>query len=297
MRKWPRNVLATLIILVVVGGAWVVWHAPTEPVYQGKRLRVWLAGYSGTNRDRQVTDEAVRHIGTNAIPTLLKMLRAHDSPLESKLLFWATRYRALVIHYTNPSVLNDHAFMAFQALGPEAASAVPELIKILEQNVSRSSESYTARTLAVIGPGAKAAVPLLMREATSTNLTDHSDALWALGQIHADPDKAVPILISALGNPSGQDQLFAAIALGKFESDAKSAVPALLEALESVKPKSSSTAPIYNHNDFLRQSQFRLELKRRYRKSLANPLLVMSMKPRHNQIAWTSALRPPEAPF
>jgi len=244
MRKWVRNLPAMLVAAMVVGVAWLVLLTPAEPGYQGKRLRVWLQGYAGKGQRRKETDEAVRHIGTNSIPTLLRMLRAHDSPLKTKLLTWASKHRSLGIHYTNPSIFNQQAFMGFQALGPDAASAVPKLIKILDQNVSECSANYTARTLAVIGPEAKAAVPWLLRAATSTNASDHSDALWALGQIHADADDVVPVLIRALRNPSVQDQLFAAIALGKFQGDAKSAVPALLEVLKSPMPTVPSPAVI-----------------------------------------------------
>jgi hypothetical protein len=235
MRKWFRNLLAMLGVAVVLGVAWLVSRTPGEPVYQGKRLRIWLQGYAGTGKKREETDTAVRQIGTNAIPILLGMLHAHDSPLMIKWLTWVSNQRFPGLHYTNPSILNEEAFMGFQALGSNAASAVPKVIIILDQNFSESSKIYATRTLAVIGPEAKAAVPLLLRVATSTNASDHSDAIWALGQIHASPGEVIPVLIKALHNPSKQDRLFAAIALEKFQGDARPAVPALLEALESTK--------------------------------------------------------------
>ena len=61
-----------------------------EPVYQGKSLSFWLQGYIqggsyiGVWPEPEV-DEAVRQIGTNAIPALLHMLRAHDSKLKLAL--------------------------------------------------------------------------------------------------------------------------------------------------------------------------------------------------------------------
>jgi PBS lyase HEAT-like repeat len=260
MRKGFCNLFAMLGVAVIVGVAWVVLRTPAEPVYQGKRLRVWLQRYSGTGKERKETDAAVRHMGTNSIPILLGMLHAHDAPLKIKLLTWASNHRFLGFHYTNPSVHNEQAFMGFQALGPDAASAVPKVIQILDQNFSKSSEIYTTKTLAVIGPEAKAAVPLLLRAATSTNVSDHSDAIWALGQIHAEPEIVIPVLISALRNPSEQDQLFAAIALGRFQGDAKPAVPALLEALKSAK--APLAAPIRtNISHHLWQMEFRRHIE------------------------------------
>jgi HEAT repeat protein len=149
--------------------------------------------------------------------------------------------------------------MGLQALGPGATNAVPRLIEILEQGASESSIDYTARTLAVIGPEAKAAVPSLLRAATDSNLSNHSYALWALGMIHANPDEVVPVLITALGNPSGQDQLFAVIALGKFKGDAKSAVPALEKVLESLKPTPASAAATQT---FISQIEIRIEARK-----------------------------------
>ena len=59
-----------------------------------------------------------------------------NAPLKIKLLTWVSSHRFLGFRYTNPSVFNEQAFMGFQALGPDAASAVPKLIKLLDQNFS-----------------------------------------------------------------------------------------------------------------------------------------------------------------
>jgi hypothetical protein len=60
---------------------------PSEPVYRGKPLTQWLAP-SLSNPDRGATewgarsleaDEAVRHVGTNAVPTLLRIPMEHQA--------------------------------------------------------------------------------------------------------------------------------------------------------------------------------------------------------------------------
>ena len=83
MRK--RVQVALAFVLVATAGV-IVWQGlrEREPVYQGKPLSVWLQRYNTHGsfiglRPEPMADEAVRQIGTNAIPTLLHMLRAHDS--------------------------------------------------------------------------------------------------------------------------------------------------------------------------------------------------------------------------
>ena len=48
-------------------------------VYSGKSLRSWLQGYDWMRESPEI-DQAVRSIGTDALPTLLTELRAQDSP-------------------------------------------------------------------------------------------------------------------------------------------------------------------------------------------------------------------------
>lgn len=239
MSKQGRFYLAAAAVSILAALAWTLLRAlapPAEPVYQGKPLSYWLQGYGSPHNEEPNGGEAntaVRHIGTNAISTLLRMLRAHDSPLKIKMLAWASRQRFIRIHHTNADTLNEEAFLGFQTLGPDAAIAVPELIKILKQNVSLAPKNFTIRSLAVIGPQARAAIPLILRAATDPNVSDHSDALWALGLIHDDPHEVVPVLIRALDYPSEQDKVFAAISIGRFHDDVGPAVPALVRILRS----------------------------------------------------------------
>jgi hypothetical protein len=72
MRKRFRSLLAVLLVAVVGGLAWQVTR-PREPVYQGKPLSYWLVRPA-----RDPNFNALRALGTNAIPTLLQMLRAKD---------------------------------------------------------------------------------------------------------------------------------------------------------------------------------------------------------------------------
>ena len=85
--KWQsRRVALVIVVILASAGLLVVGSLPPrEPLYQGKPLSYWLQGCIGTNPSsrswRQSTD-AVQAIGTNAIPTLLRLLQAQDSALQ-----------------------------------------------------------------------------------------------------------------------------------------------------------------------------------------------------------------------
>ena len=77
-----RHILPAVLAVGVVGVlVWPAMRRPGEPVYQEKRLSEWLQGYDHAglkSRARDESDEAVRNMGTNAIPLLLQRLREND---------------------------------------------------------------------------------------------------------------------------------------------------------------------------------------------------------------------------
>src|SRR5579863_6996808 len=165
MKKSKRILPASLVVAALGGFFWLTWRVyEPEPVYQGKTLSAWLedcdkSRWVGT--EWQEANEAVRHIGTKAIPTLLDKLRRKDSPLSLKLLALARRQPFITIHHVPAPALNHKAAVGFEALGSAAQAAVPDLIKIFNENISAESQCETAISLGWIGPGARAAVPAL----------------------------------------------------------------------------------------------------------------------------------------
>jgi hypothetical protein len=241
MGKRGRALIAVAGIALLALLAWTALRAP-EPVYQGRPLSDWLARlYTGT--DEQARNEAtvaVRRIGTNAIPTLLRMLRAHDSPLKTRLLQWARQHNIVHSRYADPRAQNVAARYGFLTLGPSGIGAVPELSKILDQKLSWDSEFWTANSLADMGPGAKEAVPALLRLAMSRDDVLRGAAMNALREIRANPDAVVPAMTKALHDPEPLNQLGAATVLEVFKGDAKPAVPDLVGLLNGTGLNSNS---------------------------------------------------------
>jgi len=229
MRNRFQGALA--VVLVALAGVialQVLWLR--EPVYQGKRLNLWLQIYN-PDSDSPEVDEAVRTMGINAIPTLLANLRATDSALKRALA-------ALRLHLTPAEIRHMRAERGFKALGADARNAVPALIKIYKQNSSPSARRAAANALVEIGPAAKQAIPTLIKSAASTNSDVRAFALYTLGRMAPEPE-LVEVLIGGLHDPDRDVRYQAAYGLSSLAfmgGDAKSAVPALIEALQDSYP-------------------------------------------------------------
>jgi hypothetical protein len=232
MRK--RVQIAVAVLLVAIAGV-VIWRAlrPQEPVYQGKPLSSWLIASTttGTPQAQEQANAAVRQVGTNALPTLLRMLRVKDSPLKVKLMALADKQHVVKIRYTSAEKWNVAAFHAFLALGTNAQSAAPALPEIANENISHASRAYAISALGAIGPPASEALPSLFRWATNADADVRFSAFWSLAEIGAELDRVVPLLTNALRDPYYAARAGAVEALGKLGADAKIAVPALVVPL------------------------------------------------------------------
>jgi hypothetical protein len=244
MRMRGKIALALLLIALAGVSAWQGLRL-REPFYQGKRLSDWLAvykmeGMAGVETwqvrlEQQEADEAVRRIGTNALPTLLRMLRAKDSALKVKCIGLAKRQHFIRIKYIPSEELNYRACSGFGVLGAKAQNAVPALIEIVNQNRSRASRWYAIQALVLVGPPAQEAIPLLTSWATNADSSARSYAVNALGRIRAEPERALPVLINALNDPDVQIRTAALLTLQGLGPNAKPALPVLVEFLSNAQ--------------------------------------------------------------
>src|SRR5215471_6200396 len=242
--------------------AYQLFRGPREPVYQGKALSEWLQTYNPASPSGRgspawkATDDALRHIGTNAVPFLLKSLRARDSNLKLTLVAWAQKQHVIKIHFVPAAARNIEASRAFIVLGNTAKDAIPDLIKAYEQTQSVEARSAIEDVFAWVGPDARPALPLLLRASTNSNNRVRANALWALGEIHDQPNSCVPALLQGLNDRDSWVQTCAAHALGMFGPDASAAVPALTQ-LAQLSPFSGASVSF---------SQGHIEARRALRK-------------------------------
>ncbi len=240
--------IALAILVVAFLGA-VFWQAqrPQEPVYHGKPLSYWLEvydfgsyGFAHPNGPapptRYEANDAIRQIGTNAVPFLLQMLQQRDSKFKLTIIRLLQKQHFINIPLA-PIDRNSKAYDGFVFLGSGASNAVPRLIEIFDRDHSAFCQQAVPAILGNIGPPAAQAVPTLLRGITHTNETVRANAIFALRKIEAEPKLVVPALIKCLNDPAALVRAQAACSLGAFGEDAQSAVPALIQLWHKEPPR------------------------------------------------------------
>jgi HEAT repeat protein len=237
------GVIAVLLVVVIL-----LRHHP-EPVYQGKPLRDWLALYTRgikvngssimdtgtrTPADKQQADAAVLEIGTNAFPTLLRLLGTSESPLKLKWITFVKR-QPFIKPPARAWLGYSQASQAFAALGSIGNNAVPALIQLYQRKISPQSQTFIISSLENIGSNAlPAAMPVFLDGSTNSDFGIRTEALFATSRIHAPSEIFVPILITALNDPSSRQS--AIRALGGYGAEAQIAVPKLIPFLQDKVP-------------------------------------------------------------
>jgi hypothetical protein len=274
--RWRKALIGLAVIAAVI--AIFIALIPREPKYQGHTLSQWIKE-SAPHRspDPQTTKavEAMRQIGTNGLPWLIKWIGAKEpagwqlrATRAGRLPRWV-RLRLLPSLFGINSY-NLHRRLAldgFLLLGSDAAPAVPDLLQII---ASSSNSSPASGALDCIGiAGLPAALNVLTNRANSIDLR-LAAAVWInrtdpkaenemilslmaeclrgktsnltrisagiLANHRAEPDLVVPFFISWLTNSDWEVRSSAARGLCQYRQRATSAVPALVTALNDKDP-------------------------------------------------------------
>jgi HEAT repeat protein len=247
---WKRRRILTfaVIIAVLAGLAWLVLSAPpSEPVYQGRTLNSWLREAMDTagdtvNPDVPKAEDAIKKIGTNALPSLIRMLRAKDSPVKLALMRLAGKQKIIQFQFETASDLHVRAAYGCIILGPEASASIPALIELLQEG---EPSSIAGDALVNMGPeGVRALAGAL----TNTDSHVRYFATAALAGVsirrqttdstaqqiatHDEEVKiAVPALIKLLKNKSDTVRDKAAESLGAIGRQPDTVIPALIAML------------------------------------------------------------------
>jgi HEAT repeat protein len=218
--------LVAIVSLVLRGG-------DNDPIVEGKPLSHWLEGYQkdGDTIPREKADRIISAAGTNAIPTLLRLLRTHDSAAKRKLMQLTRGQHLLSLRLTPAYRLQYQAALGFARLGSAASNALPDLIKIYDEDISVSSRYWAINALGSVAGSSSNAVPFLVNALSNTNMEVRLSCIQSLQMIRASPELSVPALIQTLNDQQGMVKYTAILAIGAFEAQARPAMPFLTNLL------------------------------------------------------------------
>ncbi len=145
--KWKKKTLVALLAVFFVL-SWpidkILKHR--EPSYQGRALSNWLNQLSESripltapNAERRKLAEnearnAVRNIGTNAFPILMKMVTVEDSALKVRINQLTRKQSLIKFHLKTANDYHTMALAGFDALRDIATPMVPALARLLNDN-------------------------------------------------------------------------------------------------------------------------------------------------------------------
>jgi HEAT repeat protein len=233
-----RRILIGLAFALIGSGlAIVLIIGPAEPSHQGKPLSFWLEeiGDNKPETNRDDARQAIRAIGTNAIPWLIADLRLDEPKWKRVLMQWMLKQPLVKVNYRTPDARSSQAAWAFQALGAIARPAIPELVKMLDRN-----PGWVPAALSWIGVDS---VPALVNALTHTNPYVRANASTALanavsagGIPRTAPVAAVPLWLEQLKDNDANLRSHAAWGLGTIREQAELCVPALMRSLDDPSP-------------------------------------------------------------
>jgi len=252
----------------------VVASRTAEPRYQGRTLSSWLhqcwqTPLMETQRLAQV-QAAVRAIGARkALPTLVSLVKIKDSPIRTWTIEKAKKHHLRLLQLNSAADCQLQGIAGFEVLGTNYAAAVPELVKLLDDD---ELAFVATRCLAEIGRPAEAALcqcftnkDWQVREwsvgALASAIDDvevyvsrikprlsdvepsvRSATVQALAAQTEAPDLAVPLLIAALHDPEDSVASQAAEGLAGFGTNALSAWSALTNLVANAREGQSRAA-------------------------------------------------------
>jgi HEAT repeat protein len=247
------------------------WYAfiPRQPSYRGKPLSYWMSRYENrilgktdlNSIDQHEADNAVREIGTNALPYLLKLAGRKDGALKQRFFSIYGRQSWLKLPIHDAQFYRAESTYGFAALHEKAKPAVPALIRLLKDD-DYQVRAIAANDLATIGPEAEEAIPALFPLLEERN---HGipiiEAMMALGAIHRRPEIVLPRLLEFL-NGERKDwnfQSHALDAIGRYRSDARHLAPVIITFLDDpdASRKSAAESALLMIDPELAQKTFR----------------------------------------
>lgn len=242
--KRPRTILVIAIIASVTTTLVLAWPREKEPTYKGRSLSQWLQLYREHAEGKIEAEQAVREIGTNALPWLLKWV-GHRPPAWSRAVgylhaSWNPANRAInavQTHLNEIALMRWRAAFGFQILGDAASNAAPQLVKMLDaDNPGRQwpHDTWPPPAYALSRIGDTGIKPLLDWVSDPRSLARNEQGVTStircLGQItgnRTNTDRIISILVEGMRSSNQGIAISSALALSGMDLDPSTVVETL----------------------------------------------------------------------
>jgi hypothetical protein len=173
----PRTFLLFLGAVVLMGILMFILAKPNEPCYAGHTLSYWLNAPATAEQPDEAV-RAIRAVGTNAIPTLLRWINYEPTPWKMKLADVPIVYRhhgwARTLRYGPGSA---RAIKAFALLGTNLTPAIPALVTLMKDSTRPRTAVAATYALGCLGQNA---LPYLARALSDTNQPNRPDIISSI---------------------------------------------------------------------------------------------------------------------
>jgi hypothetical protein len=199
MKTKRTNIFLAIFTILAIGFPVAYLCRQKEPTYADKTLTEWLTVYDGTflasEPNRKAINEtsiaAVKQIGANAIPFLLKKITSHETGSEKFLRSLLIRLprsflrssllrqplsRFLYKTYPSDQLLGRQGFRILHKDAQSAAPALGELTK----NPDALVRYYSLESLASLDPKTDIFLPILLRTIHDTDASVRQESIEML---------------------------------------------------------------------------------------------------------------------
>src|SRR5687767_9839644 len=204
------TILVAVALCLLLGVTIATWPA-REPRYGGRKLTSWMAdldNWSVADTNAAVA-RAIRAMGPQCVPWVMRGLRAEDSWLKLKLLKLAAKQSIISVKFEPASKMRFRAIRAASALGPEARAVIP----LLQAQFARNDFNAYSAAFALRSMGAEGLLPL-MQTVTNGSREARLGAIVNLGIMRKNAAPAIPLLIAASRAADGEIRFCATSSLG-----------------------------------------------------------------------------------
>lgn len=263
MRLWRTSRVLVKVLGAGVVSSFIMWsmaaaHAEDgpEPSYNGQSLRYWLDDYGAASyllssqHLLPLTEEqtnAVLHMGTNAIPWLVKRSARPDQfsdrgtieafrilgPLARSaipdLFRLVTNQPECFSSGSDVLISGDVPMLALGGIGKDA---VPALVEILTNSISPGRRFGALEAIASIGTNALPALPVLMRFVNDTNDMVAWESVDTIGAVGVRQPAGIQALEQIMQVGNVPHRQLRSEALSAFRYYGEDCAPAVIPALD-----------------------------------------------------------------